>query len=104
MNSNDQPWFSVGEEVILQSTQFPEYNGEYCVTRILNKGDIFQCRLSGRFAVKSDSLTSYVLNESFKDSDGATEIIWFQSALRKKHKPSDRSFGELMNNLKSVTV
>lgn len=84
-----RPKFEVGEEVILQSISAPELNGDtvvldvrYCVyrnwsTKELEEGYLYQLGIKGH-------------------NDG-----WMESSLRKKHKPSDMSFTDLMTSIKS---
>ena len=44
--NNSRPLFAVGEEVKFVSTNFPEYNGDYVVRKILYEGDWFNCRFT----------------------------------------------------------
>lgn len=84
--------FEVGEEVILCSKACPELNGD---TRVL------------LVEVLSKPATTVLGNkESVKyrlDVDTSNlPTDWFaQSALRKKHKGSDFSFDEIVNEIKS---
>lgn len=97
-----KPLFSVGESVILQSKNLPQYNGEYVVERILFFGDIFMCRATRtewQWIPESFNTFSYILNESFLPSGRVHEAIWKQSSLRKKHQKGDMNFQELMQNL-----
>lgn len=104
MNSSEHPWFSVGEEVILQNITYPEYNGEYYIERVVYEDDIIECRITNQtFRIYG---IGYLLNTPLlnKIDMRGLEVVWDKISLRKKHKPSDESFGELMNNLKSVTA
>ena len=94
------PYFKIGEEVILQSKDLPHLNGEYVVEEVLLDGDVVYS--SPNNTVTNRGIT-YTL---FKDirvkvlSDGECRRGWAQSALRKKHPPSDDSFEEMMSKLK----
>lgn len=81
----NKPYFSINEEVILQSVEFPQYNGEYIVK------DFLVNRFDG-----------YVYDLGFKIDnpiDGRSDHLWKQSVLRKKHQPSEMTFHELMSSL-----
>jgi len=82
-----QPKFSVGEEVILCSKNCPEFNGEYTVVASFY-GETFS-RQGKRYIGWNYDLDSTHVN------------YWWETALRKKHKPSDMSFDSLMNSIKS---
>lgn len=94
--TDQQPYFSVGEEVILVSRDFPEYNGEYTIRKILSKGDkTLHCRVSNTLKSYYTSRVGYQMEEILsRKSDTCNddiEIVWDQSALRKKHKPAERN-------------
>lgn len=102
---NKQPLFAVDEPVILQSVNYPQYNGEYVVDRVLEAGEIFIDRVCGEEGTASGEYShySYLLSGKHTDIiyDTVVEIHWAETALRKKHKPSEfGSFANLMNNLK----
>lgn len=85
-NLGKRPLFSVGEEVILQSIYNPQCNGDAVVNKV-------------KIGVRTDTMEpSWVYDLSIKHPDG---IYWAECALRKKHKPSEHSFGSLMAGLKS---
>lgn len=96
--------FSVGEEVILCSQERPKFNGEYVVECVAPDGEYVKCRLTGDF-IRSDEGGGYgyLLTPSIPDFEG-NEILWDQTALRKKHKPSTESFSEMMRNLNTIKV
>jgi len=82
----NKPYFEVGEEVIVARNHRQEFNGEdviigydYGEKKDLNTGEL-------------SAGHDYQLS---KDPD--TWVI--QSSLRKKHKPSGKSFQELITNL-----
>lgn len=96
-----RPLFSVGEEVILQSVDYPEFNGEYIVeTAFLprtNKQVVDGCAYT-------NAHIGYFLMGLYHEKGGQKGVrsSWRQSALRKKHKPSTKSFSELMANPEGV--
>lgn len=85
-NLDKPPLFRVGEEVVLQSINYPELNGN----AIVQKVD------SGYEEGSKKPCYGYVLNIGNPLYPG-----WAESALRKKHKPSDHSFDSLIAELKS---
>ena len=101
-----RPLFEEGEEVILQSATLPHFNGEYSIHSIVFQGDIYTDRLTDGLvkATYNDDETKdipgYLLDIPMLDPSTKYEIIWCQTALRKKHKGSDFSFSELMQDLK----
>ena len=98
------PKYSVGELVLLQSRQYPEYDGEYCVDKILFKEEINRCRITGSLhfcsSVENGPL-SYILSQSHKCKKTGREIFWAEVALRKKHEPSQMSFQSLIQSINS---
>lgn len=101
------PYFSVGEEVILVSKTFPQYNGEYTIRKILCDDDrSFKCRISGHTITPRGEGTGYVLEEILEQVyEGVViETSWAESSLRKKHKPAEgnESFKEMMSNLNKI--
>lgn len=44
--NNSRPLFAVGEEVKFVSKDFPQYNGDYTVHKILYEGCRFNCRFT----------------------------------------------------------
>lgn len=92
-----KPLFSVGEEVILQC-RIPKFNGEYEVYEILTPHETM-LRWPN---VKVNDEFHYVITEKpFKLEFGNETQAVKQSSLRKKHKPSDTSFQELVSSLKT---
>lgn len=101
----NKPLFEIGEKVILVSKDRPDLNGEDVVVEIVYKNTKSHCRLSGL-----DALYSYIIDEFGYKLERAVvetttmegnscESIWRQSALRKKHQPSEMNFNELMSSL-----
>lgn len=106
-----RPLFSVGEEVILQSVDLPHLNGEYIVEKILHGGEETVCHITKFIYIKSFNGMgySYILgglsDKNTLMSDGVTrelERSWYESALRKKHKPSGDSFENMIDKIKSL--
>ena len=96
-----KPKFKVGEEVVLQSKTHPQYNGEYVVERVLYQGQKFICRSTGNVGtVRVD--VGYLLNEIFMEEDSYAESRVEESELRKKYKPSDKSFDELIGEINKM--
>ncbi len=83
-----QPYFQVGEEVILQSEFAPQDNGE-CVVEWLafRKGPV-----QTSFGDFVPSTFVYVLSNRTG--------IWLESALRKKYPPASQGFSELISSIK----
>lgn len=102
-----RPYFSVGEEVILFSKLQPESNGEYVVERIILPGEIIVCRLTGIEIQDSGEETfGYIFDNPIMDTDCVygVEVVWAQESLRKKHKPADQSFSDLIKPTREIKV
>lgn len=87
-----EPKFKVGEEVILQSDNYPEVNGECVVLSV----EPFSGTTRGRngTTVKGEAFSYRTTIEA------PSGLPWNQIALRKKHKPSDQSFDQIISSLK----
>lgn len=83
-----QPYFSIGEEVVVQSSFSPEHNGE----------DIIESMMYGTVTLKDDTTYEGWLYITEQQTDKTLSYI--EPSLRKKHKPSDESFHSLMSSLK----
>lgn len=96
-----QPYFQVGEEVTLKSIDQPQDNGDYIILSILKHGEEWNDRLNTDYITVSEGLT-YVFEEPIVDTsmEEGTECLWCESALRKKYKPSELSFNEMINEIK----
>ena len=92
-----KPIFSVGEQVILQSKNFPKYNGEYTVLEIISPSE-YKSRYPG--ILTYDEWYYEITTETFELNFGYFTRASKESALRKKHQGSEFSFTELMNVLK----
>lgn len=98
-----QPKFSVGEEVILQSKDCSKYNGDYIISGIIYDGVLYNCRITGLPYKSSGFNWGYILSVARQDPEDpfGREIVWGETALRKKHKPSEfKDFTSLMDSLK----
>lgn len=85
-----RPKFEVGEEVILVSVSCPELNGEATVLSVK------YCEYINNRTENKEEGYLYELTIESRYSG------WMESALRKKHKPSDMSFHELMDSLNTT--
>lgn len=94
-----RPKFEVGEVVILQSVNHPEFNNEYTVHAVLDGEDTFLCRVSGKMFAGWTGDTAYVYVLDGPIVLDGKEILWSENALRKKQEPSGISFQELMDSL-----
>ena len=96
-----QPYFQVGEEVTLKSISQPQDNGDYVILKILKDGEEWDDRLNTDYIIESDGLT-YVFEQPIANTsaDEGTECLWCESALRKKYKPSELSFNEMLSEIK----
>lgn len=95
--------FSEGEVVILQSVTMPQYNGEYIIDKIIHPREPHTCRISGINLEDCEEIMGYVFTEALLDlvaNDGG-ETIWAETALRKRQEPSELSYTELMQTLRS---
>lgn len=95
--------FSEGEVVILQSVTMPQYNGEYIIDKIIHPSEPHICRISGIILENCEEIMGYVFTEALLDlvaNDGG-ETIWAEIALRKRQEPSELSYTELMQTLRS---
>lgn len=85
-----RPLFAVGEEVILQSVNYPEANGDYVII------EAFYGQALDSVTRELETAFFYMLDtDAYKKGEW-----WHQESLRKKHKPTDESFDEMMNNIK----
>ena len=94
------PKFKVGEEVILQSKGYLEYNGEYIVESVFTPNQTVTDRISGLKSTNMSNCFVYRFTQILKSKKKENvEISFLESALRKKYKPSEVSFSELMTSL-----
>jgi hypothetical protein len=93
------PLFKVGEKVGLVSRDLPQFNGEYVVERILNPSEIYASRATGNLFKNDDSGFAYLLNQVFT-AEGVDDVCWDESALRKIYPKANKSFEQLLSELK----
>lgn len=104
------PKFAVGEVVLLRSTSRPHLNGEYTISQIRFGGKSCKDKFypGGIVKVPNDFGLGYVLEEiaenAFTTHGNPCECSWVESALRKKHDPSQYNFYELMDNIKDMAT
>ena len=79
-----RPKYELGEVVLLQSVNLPQYNGEHTVTSVVLDDDVGFC---------------YELD--FKHGLKEYTEHWEERALRKKHTPGEMTFDNLMASLSS---
>jgi len=100
-----QPYFSVGEEVILKSKDNPHLNGEYIIEDLKSRGLHMN-------PFKNNDIINVTVSYGYKlagidprDTSAGTGYF-SQSALRKKHQPPEdnESFSEIINNIKENLV
>lgn len=100
-------YFEIGEEIILASENRPELNGEYIIKDVMPPNRInYICTVTGSLMRANTDFFCYALDglvfECRKTKNPSA--FWHQSALRKKHKPSEESFSEIMSNLEVLNV
>lgn len=97
------PKFSVGEVVILQSVDAPEWNGEYSVVMVIDGDEEFQDPHRDILCVSHGEGYGYILDCSdlcgIGDTGRVVSLCWMQSSLRKKHQPGELSYSELLQSL-----
>jgi hypothetical protein len=90
--------YEVGEVVLLRSRELPEYDGEYVVQKVYAPNEWTIDSTGSQY--NGSHTYSYALGFSFEWGKGVCDA-WQQTALRKKHEPSQQSFKDLMTTLKS---
>jgi len=101
--------FQQGEEVIIQSKHYPEYNNrEDVVRQVIDTGitdfpALWREPITGTL-VRLNTRYAYLLqhNKERLSNNGDNLIVasWGERSLRKKHKPSDSSFQNMIESLK----
>lgn len=96
-----EPKFKVGEEVVLQSRQTPHLNGDAIVIAgPLLANEANSCPHCGKnYKGCIGEGFGYYLSTQI-DNDCCVQFC--ESALRKKHRPSDKSFNELIKEINSM--
>lgn len=97
----NEPYFQVGEEVILVSKSVPELNGEYVVEHALPHGNWPNPYPSEFKRINVTEGAGYKLM-GIEASETIPTGYFKQSALRKKHKPSSQSFSNLITNIEPI--
>ena len=99
-----KPLFEIGETVVRQapSPYYSEYNGEYIVESIITRQD-YEYAIPGvkgmhGFYYKLRGLAIHLENFAGDKTGKITSYTW-EGFLRKKHKPSELSFQELVSSL-----
>lgn len=95
-----KPLFSVGEVAILVSKKRPDLNGDVTISGIIEAGQEGKCPHCGQRYKNEYEVHCYFLWEINTCKTIACSFTTEES-LRKKHKGSDFSFDEIMNELKS---
>ena len=90
-------YFKVGEECILQSSLYPELNGDCIVTEVLEP-KIRTLSLGNGKTVRVNQCAYRTTIENEKS------WAWAESSLRKKHKPSTKSLSTMIEELNKVKV
>ena len=96
-----QPYFNVGETVILQSVDDPHLSGEHAIEHCLAIGAHANPYKDGFTVTITESYGYKLFGIDHGDTISGSGY-YRQSALRKKHKPSDESFSEIMTNYTTV--
>lgn len=84
-------WFEVGEEVLLVSKFQPQHDGEYVIKELVN-GNMYDVS-------EERDVRGVVVDLGFVADLG--NQYWDIKSIRKKHKPSDESFKDMMQNIQS---
>lgn len=95
--------YKIGDDVVLKCIHLPQYNGDYCIFHILESGDSYLCRLTGRL-LRYTGERVYVLDEPLLDPVTGCESAFGEACLRRRYPPSTESFKEMMLNLTRITM
>jgi len=98
----NEPYFQVGEEVLIQCETSPQDNGDATVLSVLppSSVEIKNPMSSGDF-IDPHNQNIYWMDKSYVEPEGWSGW-YFQSTLRKKHKPSTKSFSQLITNIEPI--
>lgn len=99
----EQQYFQEGEEVILVSKTMPELNGEYVIEYCLPKRDSIKTSCGSKsvcFTELTYTLVGVHDSRTTIQGDTTYRVHFSQKSLRKKYKPSDDSFEEMIKSLK----
>jgi hypothetical protein len=92
--SMSKPKFAVGEVVILQSVNRPEFNGEQTVLVVAEHGQVYRSPHTGKRIRNASGERAYILDLPATDSTGGP-VQWSERALRKRHQPGEYSWQDL---------
>lgn len=93
----NKPLFSIGETVIRQAINYPEGNGEYVVCGIIGAKEAQSLYLANW---GTDGFYYELGGFSVTLDNGCVSNHSYEPFLKKKHKPSDQSFDQIMSSLK----
>lgn len=99
----DRPKFEQGEVAILQTTTHPHLNGEVIVHHVMELIDgkkIYHPDYPGKVFFTKVLVDKFVYDVGYRNEQDYP-IFCDERELRKKHKPSEFSFDDLMANLNS---
>lgn len=85
--------YSVGEIIILNSPNYPQYNGEYSVAGISKRGQVYKGKV-----VEARSEDFYY-DLGFNTPKYKEFTLWNETCLRKKHEPSQMSFQSIIQSI-----
>lgn len=89
------PKYSEGESIILNSKQYPEFNGDYTVVGISRNGEVYK----GKIVEAAKNAWYYDLG--FNTPYHKDFNLWNERCLYKKHEPSQMSFESLIQSINS---
>lgn len=89
-----RPYFSVGEEVIIQSERLPQYNGPAVISSIKTSGESFIDPLSDLLCIINNSKGPYLyvfegMTEYSEKNQCERSAFFGQRSLRKKPEPGE---------------
>ena len=97
------PYFSVGEEVIVVVEHGSQHNGDHVIEAILPKGR-HELPETGGFHNVTDLFAYKMVGIGYDDVPDEYSGYFKQSSLRKKHKPSDESFTDMITHLNKEPI
>lgn len=88
--------FEIGEQVIRQATTYTDWNGEYKIIGVISAEEMKKLH---PFMKVIDGWYYELEGFNVLTPRGSVANHTFEGYLRKKHKPSELSFTELITNL-----
>ena len=88
-------YFKVGEECILQSSCFPEFNGDCVVNEVLAPRVRTSHLANGETIITNRCAYRTTI-------ENPNNWAWAETSLRKKHKPSTESLSTMIEELNKV--